>query len=341
MFVISYFGRFPPCKKPSRLGRPLVWWDVWLAHGPAVPTVASCRNDGGALALPGNDVPKRIDRKQATNSPLRLQKGSRAQKVLVCQILNWSLFLSLWFVPCVCICRYSIPFSWTPLCSNVLRLDLAPQDGTALDLDLCFISIIPSCCCRWHCFGWAGGNEVFSLCHLDLRVVWILGVIRDPTNQGPTEPWRGSDGWKLLFEVAILLGFLEIFCTFGMILVLFVTWSDGRREVDEKCKYPQKRWMVEVEVCGSTPFYSIEHFLEHFVRTGTTGIALSWIRRKRGGICCQNGPHPQLPTFASRFWPGFMKPIMSLSAFRSSTSCLLGWIFFGWGRELLLHSSRG
>lgn len=235
--------------------------------------------------------------------------------------LNWSLFLSLWFVPWVCICRYSIPFSWTPLCPNDLGLDLAPQDGTALDL--CFISIIPSCCCRWHCLGWAGGNEVFSLCHLDLCVVWILGVIRDPTNQGPTEPWRGSDGWKLLFEVAILLGFLEIFCTFGMILVRFVTWSDGRIEVDEKCKYPQKRWMVEVEVCGSIPFYSIEHFLEHFVRTGTTGIAFpAWIRpKKRWDFSCYNGPtNPQLPTFAcrlaSRFWPGFMKPIMSLSAFR-------------------------
>lgn len=58
-------------------------------------------------------------------------------------------------------------------------------------------------------------------------------------------------------------------------MVRFVTWSDGRIEVDEKCKYPQNRWMVEVEVCGSTPYYSIEHFLEHFVRTGTTGIALS------------------------------------------------------------------
>lgn len=249
--------------------------------------------------------------------------------------LNWSLFLSLWFVPCVCICRYSIPFSLTSLCPNDLGLDLARQDGTALDL--CFISIIPSCCCRWHCFGWAGGNEVFSLCHLDLRVVWILGVIRDPTNQGPTEPWRGSDGW-LLFEVAILLGFLflEIFCTFGMIVVRFVTWSDGRIEVDEKCKYPQKRWMVEVEVCGSIPFYSIEHFLEHFVRTGTTGIALSWIRRKRVAFVAIMAPILHSPIRRlkpSRFWPGFMKPIMSLSAFRSSTSCL-------WGDFFLLVRAR-
>ena len=243
--------------------------------------------------------------------------------------LNWSLFLSLWFVPCVCICRYSIPFSWTPLCPNDLGLDFAPQDGTALDLDLCFISIIPSCCCRWHCFGWTGGNEVFSLCHLDLRVVWILRVVRDPTNQGPTEPWRGSDGWKLLSFVysCFLWGFSEIFYTFGMILVRFVTWSDGRREVDEKCKYPQKRWMVEVEVCGSIPFYSIEHFLEHFVRTGTTGIALSLDQEKKRWDLLLSWPpstatNIRLPF--SRFWPGFMKPIMSLSAFRSSTSCLWG-----------------
>lgn len=37
----------------------------------------------------------------------------------------------------------------------------------------------------------------------------------------------------------------------------------------------------------------------------------------------------------SRFWPGFMKPIMSLSAFRSSTSCLWGGFFFVGGENEL------
>lgn len=101
--------------------------------------------------------------------------------------------------------------------------------------------------------------------------------------------------------------------------------------------YPQKRWMVEVEVCGSTPFYSIEHFLEHFVRTGTTGIALSLDKEKKRWDLLPKWPyHPQRSQHSpirrlkpSRFWPGFMKPIMSLSAFRSSTSCLWGEFFFG------------
>ena len=87
-----------------------------------------------------------------------------------------------------------------------------------------------------------------------------------------------------------------------MILVRFVTWSDGRREVDEKCKYPQNRWMVEVEVCGSTPFYSILLHFRTLCKNWYTWYSLPSLDQaeKEVGICCCPPPtHSDLPTFAA------------------------------------------